>query len=174
MHAIAFGTKRAFHGFVRVTRRGLASVGLTAARFDMMYAIRRNTGYHRRSWDRYTPPIPQRELRKELGVSAPVVSRMLHSLEKLGLVKREHRSYGDRRQLWVSLTTTGRDCICKACRIFLRGAERFVYEAICYGEHRDAWKRFVHMDRLESYLRALRRHFGDRAALYYPWGHPDG
>jgi hypothetical protein len=34
MNAIAFGTKRAFHSFLRVTRRGFASVGLTAARFD--------------------------------------------------------------------------------------------------------------------------------------------
>ena len=39
MNAIAFGTKRAFHGFLRVTRKPFASLGLTAARFDMMSAL---------------------------------------------------------------------------------------------------------------------------------------
>jgi hypothetical protein len=29
------------------------------------------------------------------------------------------------------------------------------------------------MEWLESYLRVLRRDFGDTATLYYPWGHPD-
>ena len=168
MNAVAFGTKRAFHGFVRVTRKGLASVGLTAARFDMMYAIRRCTGY-----DRQLGAVTQRELRKKLGVSAPVVSRMLRSLEQLKLVVRERLARGDRRQRWVSLTATGRACICKACRMLLRGAQRFVFEAICFGTHRDRWQRFIHMEQLESYLNVLRRNFGDRATLYYPWGHPD-
>jgi hypothetical protein len=41
------------------------------------------------------------------------------------------------------------------------------------GKHRDPNQRFIHMEWLESYLRVLRRDFGDTATLYYPWGHPD-
>jgi len=48
-----------------------------------------------------------------------------------------------------------------------------VFHAICFGQHRDWWQRVVHMDMLEGYLKVLRRHFGDRATLYYSWGHPD-
>jgi DNA-binding MarR family transcriptional regulator len=143
-------------------------VGLTAARFDMMYAIRTCTGY-----DGHNAPAAQCELRNKLGVSAPVVSRMLRSLEELGLVTRKRLPGRDGRKIWISLTANGRACICRACRMLIRGAARFVYEAICYGKHRDPWERFVHMDQLESYLRVLRRHFGDRATLYYAWGHPD-
>jgi hypothetical protein len=32
VNAITFGTKRAFHGFLRVTRKQLVEMGLTAAR----------------------------------------------------------------------------------------------------------------------------------------------
>jgi hypothetical protein len=39
MNAHFFGTKRAFHGILRITRKPLASFGLTAARYDMLYAI---------------------------------------------------------------------------------------------------------------------------------------
>jgi hypothetical protein len=41
MNAITFATKRAYHAFLRLTRRGLAAVGLTAARFDMLLAAQR-------------------------------------------------------------------------------------------------------------------------------------
>jgi DNA-binding MarR family transcriptional regulator len=165
MNEIAFGTKRAFHGFLRVTRRALGSLGLTAARFDMMSALLgERDGDFSMVW--------QSELREMLGVSAPVVSRMLRALEELGWVKRQ-RCCGDRRQLLVELTETGVECIRKARRLLLRGVQRIVYDAICFGRHRDPVARFVHMDRLEGYLRVLRRDFGDVATLYYPWGHPD-
>jgi hypothetical protein len=50
---------------------------------------------------------------------------------------------------------------------------RIVFEAICFGRHRDANARFWRMATLESYLEGLRRDFADTATLYYPWGHPD-
>jgi DNA-binding MarR family transcriptional regulator len=168
MNAIAFGTKRAFHGFLRVTRKALASVGLTAARFDMMCAL---YGSHDRD-ENDSHLVTQRDLRGELGVSASVISRMVRALEALGWVKRK-RCIGDRRQFLVELTHLGWECIRRARRLLLRGVQRMVYDAICYGRHRDPDARFVHMERLESYLMVLRRDFGDRAALYYPWGHPD-
>ena len=169
MNAIAFGTKRAFHGFLRVTRGSLVSTGLTAARFDMMCALVRNT-------DKQHPfrETTQRALRGMLGVTAPVVSRMLGALEKLGLVTRRVATPGgDRRQRWIQLTARGVESIGKARRLLLGRVQRLVYEAICFGRHRDATHRLIHMDQLEAYLRVLRKSCGDTATLYYPWGHPD-
>jgi DNA-binding MarR family transcriptional regulator len=164
MNAIAFGTKRAFHGFLRVTRKALASVGLTAARFDLMQPLLGERGDSAYS-------VRQSELRRVLGVTAGVVSRMLAALEALGLVERT-RGY-DKRQRVVTLTARGIDCLRRARRLLLRGVQRIVCDAICFGRSRDPQERFVHMQALESYLLVLRRDFGDTATLYYPWGHPD-
>jgi DNA-binding MarR family transcriptional regulator len=115
--------------------------------------------------------VLQSQLRRQLGVTAGVVSRMLRALEALGLVERVKSS--DRRQRIVMLTARGIDCVRRARRLLLRGVQRIVYDAICFGRSRDPQERFIHMERLESYLHVLRRHFGDTAWLYYPWGHPD-
>jgi DNA-binding MarR family transcriptional regulator len=123
MNAIAFGTKRAFHGFLRVTRRALGSIGLTAARFDMMYALLRVDGYERHRHHE----VRQSDLRRKLGVTAPVVSRMLRALEGLGLVTRTRIAHLDQRQRWVMLTARGEALIHKARRWILRGVQRFVY-----------------------------------------------
>lgn len=74
MHAIFFGLKRAHHGTLRITRRILAALGLTAARFDLLYAVKKATRYG----------VNQSALRKVLGVSRATVSRMLASLEERG------------------------------------------------------------------------------------------
>jgi DNA-binding MarR family transcriptional regulator len=164
MNAIAFGTKRTFHGFLRVTRKALASVGLTAARFDLMQPLLATYGGAVYS-------VRQSKLRRELGVTAGVVSRMLRGLEALGLVERT-RDY-DRRQRIVTLTERGKDCLRRARRLLLRGVQRIVCDAICFGRRSDPQNWYIEMDTLESYLRVLRRDFGDTATLYYPWGHPD-
>jgi hypothetical protein len=65
MHAIFFATKRAFHGVLRVTRKPLESFGLTAARFDLMFALLQSD-----LEVRY--PVRQSEMRRRLGVSAPL------------------------------------------------------------------------------------------------------
>jgi len=168
MNAIAFGTKRAFHGFLRVTRHAFSCLGLTAARFDLMNVLLERVG--RGLEPSY--PVLQSDVRRALGVSASVVSRMLKSLDALGLTRRE-RVRGDGRQLWVRLTAAGEACVRLARRCLLRGMQRLVFQVICYGRHRDPDARLEHMDRLEGYLRALRRDFGDQATLYYRWGHPD-
>jgi DNA-binding MarR family transcriptional regulator len=173
MNAIFFSAKRVFHGAVRVTRKPLQSVapGLTAARFDMLFALAHRT------YDRDTlakVDCRQSALRARLGVSAPVVSRMLRSLEALGWVTRKRLPGGmDRRQVWVSLTEAGLECACEAFRQLFRAAERIVYHAICYGYHRDGDVRFRQMETLESFLYVLRKYCRDTATLYYAWGHPD-
>jgi DNA-binding MarR family transcriptional regulator len=168
MNAITFGTKRAFHGFLRVTRKPLASIGLTAARFDLLWAL---LTARRAEWQ--SDGVWQSKLRKRLGVTAPVVTRMLQALEAIGLVGRAREECEDRRQVRVWLTDAGRRCILEAQSVMLRAMRRLVYLAICFGQHREASKRLVHMDTLEGYLRALRSTFGDTATLYYAWGHPD-
>jgi hypothetical protein len=66
MHAIFFGLKRAHHGTLCITRSVLAAMGLTAARFDLLYAVMTSR-----------EGLAQSALRKLLGVSRATVSRML-------------------------------------------------------------------------------------------------
>jgi DNA-binding MarR family transcriptional regulator len=164
MNAITFGAKRAFQGFLRVTRKQLVELGLTAARFDLL-SVLVHAG-------RDKGGVRQSEVRRALGVTAPVVTRMLRALEGLGLVRR-WRDHWDRRQVCVALTKDGERRILRARKTMLPTVKKMVYRAICFGRHRSADARFVHMDTLESYLTALRGLFGDKARLYYTWGHPD-
>ena len=168
MNEIAFGTKRTFHGFLRVSRKLLAAHGLTAARFDLLYAIARHAGR-----DDRPPSALQSTIRKQLGVTAPVVSRMTRALERLGWVTRTVCRYEDRRQRRITLTAQGLAAWKVVRRVVLRSILRLVYPAICFGREHDESTRLVAMDRLEGTLRSLRAHFGDRASLYFPWGHPD-
>jgi DNA-binding MarR family transcriptional regulator len=166
MNAIFFASKRAFHGVLRVTRRPLGSLGLTAARFDLMFALlRRDTA-------RVGGSTRQSDLRRTLGVTPSVVSRMLRSLEALGWVQRT-RPLHDRRQREVTLTELGRGHIRTAHKTLFRAVQRLVDRAVCFGDHRNRNARFWHVATLEGYLDAMRRHYGDIASLYYPWGHPD-
>ena len=134
-------------------------------RFDMMYALEGERGS--------IHSVRQSDLRRVLGVTAGVVSRMVRALEELGLVTRQRRLREDRRQWWVTLTERGRTVIRTARRMLLRGLRRFVFEVICFGRHKDWWVRVQSMDQLEGYLDQLRMHLGDRASLDYPWGRPD-
>src|SRR5689334_22171797 len=96
MDSIFFGLKRAHQGTLRFARLALAPFGLTPARFDLLYAL-------------HTVPVRgmlQSLLRRVLGVTAPTVSRMLRSLEGLGLLVRR-RSHPGARQRWVQLTEQG-------------------------------------------------------------------
>jgi DNA-binding MarR family transcriptional regulator len=167
MHAIFFGLKRAHHGTLRITREVLVRMGLTAARFDMLYAIK----------SRPKRGVLQSALGRTLGVCRATVSRMLASLEQLGLVVRTACSR-DRRQRLVVLTTLGRWRVAFAHRHITRsgwaqlavdsalGAEGSKYRWYDQGECIAA------TSLLEGMLRQLRRAFFDRAKLDYPWN-PD-
>jgi DNA-binding MarR family transcriptional regulator len=167
VNAITFGTKRAFQGFLRVTRKQLVELGLTAARFDLLSVL-----VSCRPGELCAPGVRQSEIRRKLGVTAPVVTRMLRALEGLGLVKRWREVDCDRRQVRVALTEAGERCILEARKVMLPTVRRMVYRAICFGRHRSADARFVHMETLESYLRGLRERFRDTARLYLPVGAP--
>ena len=121
MNVLFFGLKRAFHGTLRVVRRPLARLGLTAARFDLLYIVLKEGGI-----------LFQRELQRALGVAAPTVSRMLASLEELGLVTREVAE-DDLRQRYVVLTKAGRRTVIRTARLLLRsGAVQLAIDsALC-------------------------------------------
>jgi DNA-binding MarR family transcriptional regulator len=170
MNAIYFGAKRVFHGFLRITRKPFQSNELTAARFDLMVVVHK---HYSSDGGKYRPLL-QSEVWRQLGVTPGVVCRMMRSLEELGLVRRRVPVHGgDRRQREVALTDKGYQCFREAYRMVVRWVQRFVYEVICHGKHRDPWERFRHMEELESYLRVLRKYSYDTAKLRYAWGHPD-
>jgi DNA-binding MarR family transcriptional regulator len=167
MHAAFFGLKRAYWGSLRTTRRRLAEMGLTAARFDLLYLL----------WEVPWPmPRTQKTIVRELGVTRPVVSRMLKSLRDLGFVERM-RDPCDRRGWLVFLTEEGRKRIRRAIRFFIRreGAWRRVQRGLCpemaKGEKREELA-FWRMCKLETMLARLRRGFHAGGHLHYPW-HPD-
>jgi DNA-binding MarR family transcriptional regulator len=167
VNAHFFGTKRAFHGILRIMRKPLGSFGLTSARYDMLYAI--FGGVPR--VDRDGSLRLQSELPRNLGVHKSVVSRMLGSLEQLGLVARG-RSFADGRKRRVWLTEAGLKRLREATRCLARASRRLLCMAICFGRDRDAYQRFRQMSAYDSYLRAVRREFGDTASVGYRW-HPD-
>jgi DNA-binding MarR family transcriptional regulator len=107
MHELFFGLKRAFHGTLRMTRTALASLGLTPARFDMLYIVLQEGS-----------TMLQRDLQRALGVVAATVSRMLKSLEKLGFVERTVMEEDHRRRV-VVLTKAGRRRVLKAVRFLI-------------------------------------------------------
>jgi DNA-binding MarR family transcriptional regulator len=165
MNAHFFGTKRAFHSILRVTRRPLRSLGLTAARYDLLYAMFRR----RRRGRPESLTRRQSDLRRELGVHRSVVSRMLRSLEVLGLVERSRATTGDQRERHVSLTGAGLERIRDALRCLERASKRLLCMAICFGRQRAFEARLHHMGAYEGYLSGIRATFGDLARLDYPW-----
>jgi DNA-binding MarR family transcriptional regulator len=162
MNQIFFGLKRAHHGVLRITRFALAKLGLTAARFDLMHVV------HQRQ------DVTQRELRGELGVSAPTVSRMLKSLEAIGFLRRQRADW-DRRQRLVRLTEAGARCIRSAIRHFIKwgAAQLMVDSALCPEHWNDDAACLAAMDSLDGHLRNIREAYGDVASLYYPWDPDD-
>jgi DNA-binding MarR family transcriptional regulator len=164
MHAAMFALKRSYWGSLKPTRKRLTELGLTAARFDMLYILRRGH------------PIAQRAITRTLGVTPPVVSRMLKSLRELGLVTRQ-RWGGDRREWLISLTAQGRTVIRRAIDAFIhsRRVHHIVERAICptmpAGPARQE-AAFYATEALESLLDRLRQGFRAGGTLHYPW-HPD-
>jgi DNA-binding MarR family transcriptional regulator len=117
--------------------------------------------------------VTQRELRGDLGVSAATVSRMLKSLETIGLLRRQRADW-DRRQRLVRLTEAGSRCIRRAIRHFINwgAAQLMVDSALCPEGWYDDAACLTAMDAFDGHLSNIREAYGDVAALYYRW-HPD-
>jgi len=155
-----FGLKRAHHSVLRFGRHAFASFGLTAARFDLLFAVHVNMGRR----------MHQRALQRVLGVCRATVSRMLASLEQLGLVRRT-RSESDRRRKLVELTKQGRSRVWFVLRRLVRNgmARLALYTALGAGEKRCAWfdadACATVVEELREMLLDIRLTFGDSGDL---------
>jgi DNA-binding MarR family transcriptional regulator len=163
MNHFLYATKRAYYGTLRVVRAPATSVGITAARFDLIYAI----------FGSYGGQIHQAGLARKVGVSVPVVARMLRSLEQLGYVLRE-RSRLDRRKILVALTKAGRRCFLRARLVLMcSGLVDLAIDSALGGKQwfEEAYT-LVQKEMLDDVLTRLREAFGAGGELYYPW-HPE-
>jgi DNA-binding MarR family transcriptional regulator len=165
MHIVFFSLKRAYYGALRVTRRVLARLGLTSARFDLLYIVYKV--------GRAGSIMSQRRLQRELGVAAPTVSRMLASLEELALVEREVMAE-DRRCHRVRLTREGRQRVLRAARLLIHSGhvQLAVDSALCPQRWPSKLAGDIAGGLLDTTLRRLRHAYGDVATLGYPWADP--
>ncbi|HSY24738.1 MAG TPA: MarR family transcriptional regulator [Polyangiaceae bacterium] len=161
MHPVFFGLKRAYYATIGLTRRTLRTMGLTAARMDMLYAIHKKGRYS----------MLQRDLWRTLGVCPSVVSRMLKRLEDMGYVERDVVT-NDTRKRVVRLTTHGRARILRAIRQFIGWgyAQLALHSVLEPQAWHSAWRTHVAVSRGVEFLRLIRVGFGDRGWLIYPDG----
>ena len=158
MNPIFFGFRRAYYGTLRLTRRALTQMGITAARFDLLHIL-----------DHARGGMPQRAIQRALGVASSTVSRMLTSLEKLRLVLREPM-IRDQRCTWVELTKKGRRLVRRvAFELLSTGQVQLAVDsALCpecwYRE--DACKQA--RDACDRVLSRVRDAYGDVATRDYP------
>jgi DNA-binding MarR family transcriptional regulator len=162
MHVVYFGFKRAFHATLKVNRPLLDRHGITPARFDLLYCI------HQNQLDK----VRQSTIRRELGVARPTVSRMVRSLEKLGLVARDI-DYQDARQKRLGLSAAGRKVVRRVLRKLVRSdvVDRYVRRAFSYPDAPPS-RRCTDIGAIADLnytLDRFRRCFGDVATLDYPW-----
>ena len=169
MHALFFGVKRVHIEVVRFTNRILRLSNLTPARFDMLRIVKL-----------HPDGIPQTALRWLLGVTPPVVSRMLKSLQELGYVARE-RDTEDGRCRIVQLTERGNVALGMALELTIvnQVADRTAARAAT-GDTRvrstsheenmrtidDAREQVAQAD---GFLRKMRKALADRAPFHIPW-----
>jgi len=103
MNTVFFGLKRSYYATLIGARTLTKRYGLTPARFDLMFLLQ-------------DVEKSQSSLWAALGVSRSTVSRMLESLEELGLISRSRGYFGtvDKRQRTVSLTSKGAQLLRRA------------------------------------------------------------
>ena len=160
MHRLAFRFKHAHLRTLATGRPVLRPHGLTPARFDLLYAVHQSDAHL----------CAQSTLRRLLGVARITVSRMLRSLEELGLVTRSERRNGTTRI--VQLTQEGIYRINEAFEsvfdtLFL---QRAYEDSFDWMSLEDA---FIAVDNLHSTVMRVAKKLGDTARLCFPSLHPD-
>lgn len=94
--------------------------------------------------------LPLSQLAEGAGIAPPTATRLVDSLERVGLVQRS-RSQGDRRTVLVSLTRAGREALRrKQAQIGRR--RRIVYERLEPEERRQAERLLHHLAELIDQL----------------------
>jgi DNA-binding MarR family transcriptional regulator len=180
MHPLLFAMKRSY-------QRGLAhayplveDLGLTPARFDLMFHLFTNGPTLDRAFaDMWThQPQTQKSITRALGVSRQTVRRMLLGLEEKGLVVRGPpcRWEPDKRTKSVMLTDVGRALVRRATKIaYPRGLLADPFQ-VRRDPLQTVFKRGSSandVDELWSRLQALASRLGDTATLAYPTLDPD-
>jgi MarR family transcriptional regulator, organic hydroperoxide resistance regulator len=97
----------------RGAQRGLRVSGLTLSQYGLLELLE----------DRDSARV--RELAEHAGVSAPTATRILHTLERRGLVRRS-QTPEDRRGVSVTLTARGREALVGQ-HVWLRDRQRAFY-----------------------------------------------
>ena len=156
MHRVFFSLKRVHLRIVEVGKGLLRRFHLTPARFDMLRIVLVHAPHG----------VSQGRIRELLGVSATTVSRMLASLEELGLIVR-HRWEHDARQLIVNLTELGKSRVTDAMEALVDhgAAERMARRGVDF----DAQAAVPRLRVLQRALASMRRIYGDHAAFVDPW-----
>jgi DNA-binding MarR family transcriptional regulator len=168
MHALSFGFKRAHWSAVRVGKLVLADVdGMTPARFDLLYLIRRVP----LDEPLMSPGLTQDALWRALGVHPSTVSKMLAKLLDMGWVSRSRYSL-DRRTWLIRLTDLGLRKIWQTMRILFRGRALLrAYEQLFpTGKYGHVVAR---IDRLVMTLKSVAYTFGDRSNVWFDYGCPN-
>jgi DNA-binding MarR family transcriptional regulator len=155
MHCVLFALKRADQCSRALQRRLLNPYSITPARYDLLFVI------FQRHVHRGTPSMFQSRLRKELGVTAPTVSRMSKSLAQLGLVTRKRERYGDRRQVTITLTK-------KAFALLRRVRKRVIEPGILWLALYTAMTSLEQLGSLEFYTNRWRAGLKDPAQFQFP------
>lgn len=155
MHPLFFALKRAHLRTLQIETALLHDFGMTPARFDLMRVV----FIHRRG-------VMQWRLRLLLGVSPATVSRMVMSLEKLGLLRREV-SENDKRDRVVIATEAGRIRVDAALRALVDNliAQRLALRAADL----DPEAAHAKLAALQSLLGTMRAAYGDEARFNHPW-----
>ncbi len=169
MHSLSFQLKRAHHRVVAFGQSVLRRFGLTPARFDLLFIVYVRWTFQKRVYD----APAQTDLCRVLGVTAATVSRMVRSLEELGIVTR-FKSPVDRRTKQVSLTKEGLDLFREALRhVFQKGVVDLAYQSAFGNASLDLEPA---VSRFKDKVRTVARVFGDTSSLTYDiaWKWDDG
>ena len=157
MHGIFFGLKRAYQAPLKTFNARLRPLSLTCARYDLLHALKSRIGRL------------QSELWKTLGVTRPVVCRIVKALERMKLIRR--RVAKDRRQRFVELTAQGRALLESGTLGYWVGEDVEIAMDTAVAD-RCVWdkdERLKLFDRAEHLLDNVRNTFGDFAFLDYDW-----
>ncbi len=162
MHPLSFQIKRVHHRVIALGTQVLRKFGLTPARFDLLVIVYTRWEFQKRLYD----APAQTDLCRLLGVTAPTISRMVRSLEELGIVRR-FRNPGDRRTKQVTLTDRGLELLRDAFdHVFAKPRFELAYQS-AFGEPSAPLELAVL--RLKDNIQKIAKAFGDTSTLSYDW-----
>ncbi len=162
MHPLWFQIKRAHHRIVAFGKHVLRRFSLTPSRFDLLYVVYKRWMFQKRLYD----APAQTDLCRILGVTAATVSRMVRSLEELGIVRRFGNPV-DRRTKQVTLTDEGLALFQAAFDHVFR---KTIVDLACqraFGEPSEPM--VLAVIRAKRDAQTVAKGFGDTSLLSYDW-----